>query len=443
MIMDDGKGIGEQDIKGTLTLAKSMKGGKNKLGRFGMGLKTAALSLTTNFEIISKTSSGKIVYAQYNINKMKEFQKFFVTLREASDEEKNIFNEKLNYPVSGTIILLKYCDKINAKSNQEFKDSAIGYIGRIYRKFIERGTKFVVKDDVDAVNVKAIDPLMRKHIETKFIADRVEYPITFTDDFRLRTTTIEVSATVLPDGKDVGQHDLKINMSNQGIYLLRQDREIAQALTYTNIWGQRHNSKNRIRFEIVVSPDLDNVLRIDFNKGKGNPTTEFKDQLEKIVSPLLEECVAYLKSLEPEKPKPFPGGAVGGSASGGNSSGTSKPTGTNGGNASPYHGPTGTLYPPKSPEKPKDEILDVYKVTVPKGPIDIGGEKYRILEKVAVFAEKNGSVLELNVVSWGGEEPVIDMRYWNHKTGVSSSGVSMTPKDINNLKHVLSNLKFE
>jgi hypothetical protein len=433
MISDDGRGISETNIKGALTLAKSMKVGVDQLGKFGMGMKTAALSLTSNFEILTKISTGNIIYASYNINKMKQNQNFIIPLREAEEEEISLFNSKLNFPNSGTIILLKYCDKINAKSNQEFREEALRYIGQVYRRYIERGTVFTVKDDVESIGVPAIDPLMRKNPSTKFIADRELHSIKFIDNSSVKTSNIEISATVLPNDAKLGRYDLKMNQMNQGIYLLRQNREIAQALAYTNIWGQKHNSKNRIRFEIVVKPELDGVLRIDFNKGKGNPTTELKDQLERIIKPMLEECVRYIKSengeAPPKPPKPIPGPGTGG---------TSQPT-TTGGNS-----PISTPYPTPPIAPPTTPTLDpVQVVKVPKDPVEMNGAKYRIVEPVAVFAERDGYTLELNIISWGGKPPELDLRYWNHSTGVSTSGVSMSPKDVNNLKLVLTKLKFE
>ena len=50
-VSDDGVGMDEQTAANSMKLAHSAK--KNKLGEFGLGLKTAATSLGKNFQIIA------------------------------------------------------------------------------------------------------------------------------------------------------------------------------------------------------------------------------------------------------------------------------------------------------------------------------------------------------------------------------------------------------
>ncbi|NGY88226.1 hypothetical protein F6Y05_35020 [Bacillus megaterium] len=43
MIVDNGKGMNDATLRGSLTLAKELKLGINQLGKYGMGMKTAYL----------------------------------------------------------------------------------------------------------------------------------------------------------------------------------------------------------------------------------------------------------------------------------------------------------------------------------------------------------------------------------------------------------------
>jgi hypothetical protein len=433
MIIDNGRGINETNIQGALTLAKSMKVGLDQLGKFGMGMKTAALSLTTNFEILTKTTTGSILFASFNITKMRQAGKYYADLRDATKEECSFFNDKLNNPTSGTILILKYCDKINARTNADFKDETIQYIGRVYRRLIERGTIFEVKDEESNTLVPIIDPLMRNDHRTTPIADREIHQIKYSSQGKVLTANIEISATILPATNTSNKYELKINQTNQGIYILRQNREIAHALAYSNVWGIKHNSKNRIRVEMYVKPELDEVLRIDFNKGKGVPSAEFKNQLAKIIRPILAKCNVFLK---PEKDPVQP------------EIGTEKPVVGVDKPVKPIE-LTGTSIdsddnPPIGSSSPEVVVsTPQIKIEVPDTVISTDGEKYKIIEKIAVFSEKNGYNLEMNVVSWAGNTPVIDLRYWNQDTGLPREGISLTPSDVKNLKVVLEQLTFE
>jgi hypothetical protein len=279
---------------------------------------------------------------------------------------------------------------------------------------------------------------MRNDARTIILADREIHQISIMNNGIIRNSNIEISASLLPETNSANKYELKINQTNQGIYLLRQNREIAQALAYTNVWGQKHNSKNRVRIELSVKPELDMEFRIDFNKGKGNPTTELKDQLSNILKPILERYNPYLKptkggttppTIEPPKPKPptdIPPLQIE----------KPLPSDENGG-----QDPKAVVQiPPVIVSPPEiEEVL----VEIPTGSIDTEGSKYKILENIAVFDEKDGYTLELNVISWHGKPAEFDLRYWNHTAGISREGISLSLSEIKNLKTVFKHIKFE
>ncbi len=52
--------------------------------------------------------------------------------------------------------------------------------------------------------------------------------------------------------------------------------------------------------------------------------------------------------------------------------------------------------------------------------------KYEIVEHISALEESNGSALEVNLVSWYGNEPKIDIRKWKKDEGKPLKGVSLT-----------------
>ena len=444
MVVDDGRGISEPNIKHALTLAKSMKVGMDQLGRFGMGMKTAALSLTTNFELFTKSVTDGIFYASYNINKMKQENKFIAEIRPATAAESDFFKTKIK-SLSGTIVILKNCDRINYKTNEDFSDKAIRYIGQVYRRQISRrGVQFeVITNNTPPVKVPMIDPLMRDDSRVVYLANCDIHEINYTQNQIIKKTNIEVSATLLPEGINNEQLYLKLNQANQGIYILREGREIANAKKYNTIWKESHNSKNRLRIEVVVNTDLDNELRIDFNKGQGNPTVEFKEQLQKIIEPIMQK---YMKLTQPSGPGgPRPGPVTGPMPSPPNPSPTS-PGPTNPGPTNPPKpgplnppkpGPTSP--PPVSPTPATPPVVVTLPPTAPGG----NGSRYEILENVAVFSQKGEYTLELNIVSWGGSEPVFDLRSWNHAKGIAREGISLTKQEAIHLKDFFGQIQIK
>jgi len=59
-VFDNGSGMNKEELINSLRLAKSSK--QNQLGRFGLGLKTAALSLGSQFDITTKSDKENFLY---------------------------------------------------------------------------------------------------------------------------------------------------------------------------------------------------------------------------------------------------------------------------------------------------------------------------------------------------------------------------------------------
>jgi hypothetical protein len=288
-IADNGKGMHQEHFRYALTLAKELKVGIDQLGKYGMGMKTAALSMTTQIDIFTKTINGPILFGEFNINKMENLGAFKTEVREATKEEVDFFKQKTSDSRSGTVIVLKNCDRIEILA-ETFIHQLREYIGMTYRSYMSRGITFTVSNTFKKGEVvKKIDPLMREYSETTIICNRETFPIEYHENNKTKTSFIEVTAVVLPkalkQGKFVNGNEipLTINQANQGIYVLREGREVGKALTWANVWGERHPSKNRFRVEIIVKSDLDDEIRMNFQKGNVSPTAFLKNQLASIL----------------------------------------------------------------------------------------------------------------------------------------------------------------
>ncbi|NGY88227.1 hypothetical protein F6Y05_35025 [Bacillus megaterium] len=231
---------------------------------------------------------------------MEQLGKFKTTVRLANEEEVSFFKSKLGRRQrSGTIIIIKNADRLDV-THQTFVRQMQSFIGLTYKNFINRGIAFTVNDvPAKGDKIEAIDVLMRENKKTFVVAERdhyvVEYNAPKTD--QVKNTSIEVSATVLPkpdhnsrgkkvDGKDV---QLPMNQTNQGIYFYREGRMVGQALNWHNVFGERHNEKNRLRIEINCKSELDQEINMNFLKGNVHPTTQLKNQLSEIIEPYMSE----------------------------------------------------------------------------------------------------------------------------------------------------------
>ena len=60
---------------------------------------------------------------------------------------------------------------------------------------------------------------------------------------------------------------------------------------------------------------------------------------------------------------------------------------------------------------------------------------YEIVERVAVLGKSGTTTKELNRISYGGRQPVWDLRRW--KDGEMLKGITLTDKELDELKRVL------
>lgn len=66
---------------------------------------------------------------------------------------------------------------------------------------------------------------------------------------------------------------------------------------------------------------------------------------------------------------------------------------------------------------------------------------WEIIKELGVLSEtKSGWRRELNLVSWDGNKPQYDIRDWNPDHTKMSKGVSLSEKQFDKLKYIISNM---
>jgi len=110
VIEDDGNGMDKDQASKSIVLAASKKK-ENELGQFGLGLKTAAMTLGKKFSIETKQKNSKeeykIVFDKEEFNKNGSWEEFYIYINKGVKKEKSgtkVTIDKLNISISGNII---------------------------------------------------------------------------------------------------------------------------------------------------------------------------------------------------------------------------------------------------------------------------------------------------------------------------------------------------
>ena len=155
-LADNGCGMDKDVLNQALRLGSNTERDEySDLGKFGMGLVTASLSICRKLTVITKTTDGDILTSIQDIDVIAEQNKFVKVLREANEKEKALFESFLKNEKSGTLLILSKCDQIQDKSVDSLLNSLRKSLAQIFRLFLDAGKEIVVGNE----SIKAFDPL--------------------------------------------------------------------------------------------------------------------------------------------------------------------------------------------------------------------------------------------------------------------------------------------
>lgn len=281
-ITDNGKGMNLEVLEEALKLGSDIIREDNTcLGKFGMGLSTASISIGDRTTVLTKNKvSNEIFKSSVDINIIKLKNKFVKFLGQADEKDKKLFNEKLNDEKSGTVVILEQCTGIKNKNIGQFSNKMKSTIGRIYRKFMNK-IAFYVND----IKVEVDDPLLLDDEKTEIYSDE-NYEVKWKDkNGNERKSIVNAKLVLLPMMPKEESKQKKMNIPNQGFSVLRNSREIAFGYMP---WIAKHNSYNRFRGEISFQSDMDEAMGVDFTKNGIDMIDSVNDILQQYLKPQIK-----------------------------------------------------------------------------------------------------------------------------------------------------------
>lgn len=299
IIQDNGCGMNEKILDEALKFgSKTYHDELSDLGKYGMGLSTAGLSLADKTTVLTKCDeSDNVLKSATDVEVIKEENAFVKYLGKASEQEKVFFNVQLGNADSGTIVILEACHGVKNKNVTQFSNKLIKEIARKYRKFMDSIT-FYVNEKV----VSPYDPLMLSGTEEGYEAEIYsdeDYDVNWIDKEtgKKQTGKVHVKLVLLPDTASDKAKELGINIANQGFYILRNNREIANAVM---LWQAKHNSLNRVRGEISFDSSLDEAMGVNFTKNN----IDMVDSVDDALQNALKTQIASMKKKSSRNKKP-------------------------------------------------------------------------------------------------------------------------------------------
>lgn len=274
IIADDGFGMGQNTLEQAIRLGSLVdKNEDSDLGKFGMGLCTASLSICRQTIVLTKTEDGQLLKAINDVDEVIKQGKFVSYLGSADLDESILFDELTSNSGHGTIVILRNCDKLSNKNLSIFSGILGKELSRIFRYFLNANRNICINEK----ELVAFDPLGWGNLDTnRFDESEIEISIKGISEF------IKVKTAILPTNLASGEKDKDLNIRNQGFYLMRNNREIIDATTLGLF--TKHNDFNPLRIELSFSGNLDDLMGVNFMKREVNIEQSLIDKLNNYFS---------------------------------------------------------------------------------------------------------------------------------------------------------------
>jgi len=144
-IIDDGKGMSHDEIVNAFTLGSKRNYGRNSLSKYGMGLKSAGLSLGSKISITSKKDGVISDKYTFDLEEIEKENKLALIRQSLTEAEKSDFSSDVNGS-TGTIVEIAGCENVNQSSPGTTLSKLRERLGVVYYTFL--------KDDKTPLNIR-------------------------------------------------------------------------------------------------------------------------------------------------------------------------------------------------------------------------------------------------------------------------------------------------
>ena len=287
-IGDDGYGMTETELLTNMRIGCKDpldERTKSDLGRFGSGMKIASFSQARLLTVVSKTKSGDICGARWNIDKIETTDSWCLELLDSSDIESLITAGKVSIGCQGTQVIWESltCYQTNSHSLDHDNEMAsnlaliVNHIGLHFHRFMTGRDKCNFH-----INNKLIQPI------DPFLSDSDGYQEGRSEKFRCKGGHIVIQTHVLPSITRMGAREVESMggaasiAQKQGLYIYR-NRRLINAGGWLDL-AKHHQLSALARVQIDIPASLDEEWSTDVKKETLQLPTRVKRDLRKYLS---------------------------------------------------------------------------------------------------------------------------------------------------------------
>lgn len=343
LVYDNGSGMEPDTLQLCMSFGGSMNyNNRHGIGRFGVGMKTSALSLTPTLEVYSWTEPKALYKMILDVCKISENTSLSMNLPEPEfisnvpDEISKILSAQMDYPKSkqvrlvnsneqvsnnlgksGTIIYMPKCDRLSYKTSRTLVDHATAEMSRVYREHIIGGVKIYINNRL----LTAYDPTYwmkgSRHATSDALQKIDEKYSKLVNTWEIQIPLLEGSEETAPIsvrlyklpyetwGKLPKSELAKLNLYEHNLVsVMRNDREVFCGIR-PGIF-KFHGDRLWARVRIDFGGELDEAFGVAMNKQGIRPTAYVDKLIRQEISDDLSRIQTEFKKWRANKNQPKP-----------------------------------------------------------------------------------------------------------------------------------------
>jgi len=331
LVLDNGKGMSPNVLKAACAFGGSMRfDNRGGIGRYGMGMKAAALSISPVLDVYTWQERGAYYNITIDVEAIGQDKSNVVYVPDPEllgalpTEVTLALNQPMVYPKNpnetqelfcrdatelheklgehGTIVCMPDCDRLTYRKVSTLVDDATREMSRVYRRQLDTGLKLFINNRL----VEPFDPMYQmqsaRHNRIPELVGRerssrllnkwpVQIPVSERDEENKRTATVRLYFLPIADWsmlpRKVLKNDLKV-FDTSGISFMRCDREV-DLKSMEGIVGKRSTRDSWWRIEVDFHGDLDEAFGVAMNKQGVRPKAYVQELIRATIKDGLSE----------------------------------------------------------------------------------------------------------------------------------------------------------
>lgn len=292
-IVDNGHGMAERELTEAMRLGTRSPTDEREpfdLGRFGLGMKTAAFSQCRRLTVITR-QNDTVSARRWDLDTVVENADW--TLESLPDPSALPFFDRLES--DGTVVVWEKLDRLGGTLTDSL-DRTASHLELVFHRILSTETtgRRPVRISINGRPLEPFDPFHSSHPATQWHSS---------ESFQLAGHRIRIQPFTLPHHQKVTRTEWKKYegdggyLKNQGFYIYRERRLIIHG-TWFRLAPQAELTKlARIRIDIPNA--LDSHWKIDIKKGSAQLPPPVRDRLRKIVDQFCRGSKTTFRSRGP------------------------------------------------------------------------------------------------------------------------------------------------